>query len=184
MIVVVAGVSRARSRSVPDPAERTRLAAHVGGLLRRERVARGWSQRRLEAAAGLSRGYVGYLESGAERLSTSTTRRLAEALRPDGTPVDVAVLAEMELLAQVRALVVAARCAGEKYGAACTVYETDDHEASHQVLWDRDDTARALADELWPLFELFAVPTGPADSPEAPSARDDQHAVEKDQAIP
>jgi transcriptional regulator with XRE-family HTH domain len=94
--ITAAGASRARVPSVPDPAERTRLAAQVGGLLRRERIGRGWSQRRLEAAAGLSRGYVSDLESGAERLSTTTTRRLAEALRPDGPPVDVAVL-DLEL---------------------------------------------------------------------------------------
>lgn len=68
----------------------------MGGLLRRERLARGWTQRQLDAAAGLSAEYVARLESGAERLSTSTTRRLAEALRPDGTPVDVAVL-DLEL---------------------------------------------------------------------------------------
>lgn len=91
-----AEASRARVPSVPDPAERTRLAAQVGGLLRRERVGLGWSQRRLEAAAGLSRGYVSDLESGTERLSTSTTRRLAEALRPDGLSVEVAVL-DLEL---------------------------------------------------------------------------------------
>jgi transcriptional regulator with XRE-family HTH domain len=61
-----------------------------------ERLARAWTQRQLDAAAGLSAEYVARLESGAERLSTSTTRRLAEALHPDGSPVDVAVL-DLEL---------------------------------------------------------------------------------------
>ena len=88
--------SRARDGSRIDPAERTRLAAAVGGVLRRERLARGWTQRQLDAAAGMGAEYVAKLESGSERLSTSTTRRLAEALRPDGTPVEVAVL-DLEL---------------------------------------------------------------------------------------
>lgn len=99
--VSTAGADGTRAR-VPDvpipPAERTRLAgeAGVGGVLRRERVARGWSQRQLEAAGGFGTGFVSYLEAGLRRPSESTTRRFAETLRSDESEVRVAML-DLEL---------------------------------------------------------------------------------------
>lgn len=84
--------SRARDAEIPPPAERRHLRANVGGLLRQERWGRGWSQRDLAAAAGCANSVVAMLECGLRRPSESTTRRLAQALRPDGPPVEVAVL--------------------------------------------------------------------------------------------
>jgi hypothetical protein len=96
--------SRARDGSAADTAEvdlsAADLAADQAAVLAVERDAAGWSAERLDREAGLSRSYVWGLSNGVERLSESTSRRLAEALARGqaavqgrtATSVDVAVL--------------------------------------------------------------------------------------------
>lgn len=76
----------------PTGAERARLARDLGLLLAAERSGRGWSAADLAGLAGCDRTTVVRLEAGSARPSESLTRALAVALRPDGAPVDVAVL--------------------------------------------------------------------------------------------
>lgn len=81
----------------PAPDERARLARNVGGLLRRERVGRGWNSTQLADAAGVALSTVWRLERGRCRPSEVMTRKLAVALRAESRrPVDAAVL-DLEL---------------------------------------------------------------------------------------
>lgn len=90
-------VNSAPARAVAtSPAERARLRAGLGGLLRWERLAAGLRQRGLAARVGYGLEAVKHLEAGSRRPSESSTRRLAEALRPGGDPVEVARL-DLEL---------------------------------------------------------------------------------------
>ena len=54
------------------------ILATLGGRLRQLREARGWSQRRLATAAGLSTGYIVLVENGHRLPSLETTVLLAE----------------------------------------------------------------------------------------------------------
>jgi transcriptional regulator with XRE-family HTH domain len=54
--------------------------AVLGGVIRRERRARGLSQESLAALAGLSRAFVGEIERGEVNLSFSTLVALADGL--------------------------------------------------------------------------------------------------------
>ncbi|HEY9475775.1 MAG TPA: helix-turn-helix transcriptional regulator [Mycobacteriales bacterium] len=65
------------------PAERDLLAATLGALLRAERVAAGYSTRRLAAAVGCARSTVCRLESGERRPTRVMLAYIASALRPD-----------------------------------------------------------------------------------------------------
>lgn len=89
----VTGATTARAR-VADPtgAERARLARGLGMLLTAERTGRGWSFADVAGRAGCHESTVRRLEAGIVRPSETLLRALAEALRPDGSPVDVAVL--------------------------------------------------------------------------------------------
>lgn len=67
-----------------DPPEAERHARAVGErfghALRRQRVARGWSQERLANRAGLNRSYMGEIERAAAMPSLATVVKLAQAL--------------------------------------------------------------------------------------------------------
>jgi hypothetical protein len=65
------------------PAERARLAAEFGALLRAERCARGWSLRRLAAAVPCHRSTLTYLQAGARRPRRVLLRAVASVLDPD-----------------------------------------------------------------------------------------------------
>lgn len=87
------GSTTARARVVdPTGAERARLARDLGLLLAAERTGRGWSFADVAERAGCHESTVKRLEAGIVRPSESLLRALAVALRPDGSPVDVAVL--------------------------------------------------------------------------------------------
>ena len=66
------------------PAERVRLA-RFGVVLRAERGAARLTQAELAARAGVSRLTIVRLETAARRPTTTTTWRIAKALRPRGT---------------------------------------------------------------------------------------------------
>lgn len=84
------------TRAPVDSVERARLRRDVGAVLRRERLVHGLTQRRLAELSGYSVAMIGDAERGRMRLSESSTRRLAEALRPGADPVAVAAL-DLEL---------------------------------------------------------------------------------------
>jgi len=69
------------------PAERVRLA-RFGVVLRAERGAARLTQAELAARAGVSRLTIVRLETAARRPTTTTTWRIAKALRPRGTRHD------------------------------------------------------------------------------------------------
>ncbi|MGI8813746.1 MAG: helix-turn-helix transcriptional regulator [Pseudonocardia sp.] len=81
--------TRARAAAT-SPAQRAQLRAELRPLLRRERRDAGLSQAELARAAGAHRVTLSLMEAGSWRPTTSVTRRIAVALRPDGSPVEVA----------------------------------------------------------------------------------------------
>ena len=91
MTAAPARPSRARDVAVPDPPEPV-IPGDLGAVLALERAALGWSQEQLDREAGLARSHTWRLENGTRTLTESVSRRLAEAMRRDGSPVDVAVL--------------------------------------------------------------------------------------------
>lgn len=77
----------------PEGTERTRLAAEFGALLWQERqVGRGRTLVELAARTSIGIGHLSQLQRGLRRPSETSTRRLALALREDGTAVDAALL--------------------------------------------------------------------------------------------
>lgn len=71
-----------RTGDVPD-VERERLAATLGALLRAERLAAGYSTRRLARAVGCSRSTIRRLQAGQLRPREVTLRYLASVLAVD-----------------------------------------------------------------------------------------------------
>lgn len=68
----------------PARAVESESASKIGGRVRAARIRRGWSQRELADAAGLSRTTLVLLERGADHLPRAETiHRLASALRVD-----------------------------------------------------------------------------------------------------
>jgi transcriptional regulator with XRE-family HTH domain len=72
-----------RVRVTPTPAERARLAEVLGGLLRSERLAAGWSLRRLAKAVGCATSTVRRLQAGQLRPRESLLWSLATVIAVD-----------------------------------------------------------------------------------------------------
>ena len=64
----------------PDTNERCQLARVLAANVRRERLARGWSQERLAEEAGIHRTYASAIERGGRNVSLIQLERLAGAL--------------------------------------------------------------------------------------------------------
>ena len=92
-MIDAASGTRTRAPDIPvPPAERTRLAAQVGAVIRRERLAYGWSQRELSRRCGWAPAQVSRLECGVRRPTETATRVLARVLRAGRPAVEVAML--------------------------------------------------------------------------------------------
>lgn len=68
------------------------LARRFGGLVRRMRLERAYSQERFGEVAGLHRTYIGMVERGETNVTLATAYRLASALEVDLS----SILAELE----------------------------------------------------------------------------------------
>jgi transcriptional regulator with XRE-family HTH domain len=64
------------------------LVTRFGGMVRRLREARGWSQERLAGLAELNRSYMGEVERGSVMPSLATAAKLAQAL---GVPLSALI---------------------------------------------------------------------------------------------
>jgi transcriptional regulator with XRE-family HTH domain len=64
----------------------------VGAIIRRERLAHGWSQRELSRRCGWGPSQVSRMEAGVRRPTETATRVLAKVLRAGRPPVEVAEL--------------------------------------------------------------------------------------------
>lgn len=93
MNMTVSSRARAVTGSGHDHA---RLRRDVGGVLRRERYRAGLTQAAAAALAGMTVDGLCQIETGRFPPSESSTRRLAQAFRPGGDPVEVALL-DLEL---------------------------------------------------------------------------------------
>lgn len=88
---------------MPKSKVKKRHTVHFGEILRRLRLARGWTITKLAQRSGLNAGYVSLLEKGGNEPSLTTIFELAEVLNVEAAEI----VREMEQARKPVALTVA-----------------------------------------------------------------------------